>query len=364
MNTIKCNILKLNELVDIYCLYRNGTIVDCLFLKQKKQSVTNFIYIFAILYYNLIEVFMERSSKILFAYSNKAVSSSDIQNSKKLINELHSFSISEKIIFWGKGFFWRMVISPFFLLLYLFFYTLVSSRSFQIKVYRLFISKINWYVRRSFDILLSLIGLILYSFIFLIIAILIKLDSKGPVFYSQIRVGKNRRKNDRRKISADVLADRRSDKRRNEELYGMPFKIYKFRTMREDAEKKCGPVWATENDPRITSLGKVLRLTHLDELPQLYNILKGDMSFVGPRPERPYFVNQLADKLPKYTERLKIKPGLTGLAQIMSGYDYSLESVKKKLKYDLQYSKNGNLFSYFKIVFVTIIRILIGKKDG
>jgi lipopolysaccharide/colanic/teichoic acid biosynthesis glycosyltransferase len=131
--------------------------------------------------------------------------------------------------------------------------------------------------------------------------------------------------------------------------------------MREDAERKCGPVWASDNDPRITSVGRILRYTHLDELPQLYNIIKGDMSFVGPRPERPYFVNQLVEEIPGYAKRLNVKPGLTGLAQIKTGYDYSIESVKTKLHYDLEYCKNGNLVSYFKIMFVTIFKTVIGK---
>jgi lipopolysaccharide/colanic/teichoic acid biosynthesis glycosyltransferase len=119
----------------------------------------------------------------------------------------------------------------------------------------------------------------LSSIFFLILPVLIKLDSRGQVFYSQLRVGRNRRRQNRRSLSVATSANQRNGDRRTAGFYGKPFNIYKFRTMREDAEKKCGPVWASDNDPRITSVGRLLRRTHLDELPQLFNILKGDMSF-------------------------------------------------------------------------------------
>jgi len=216
-------------------------------------------------------------------------------------------------------------------------------------------------LKRSCDILFAIIGLILSSVLFLILSILIKLDSKGPIFYMQMRVGQNRRRKERRAITTTISEDRRNGDRRKLDSYGKPFVIYKFRTMSKDAEKKCGPVWASDNDPRITPIGQILRYTNLDELPQLINILKGDMSFVGPRPERPYFVSQLANQIPGYTNRLNIKPGLTGLAQVKTSCDYSLESVRNKLNYDLEYCNNGNLLSYFKIMFITLFKIIMGK---
>ena len=131
--------------------------------------------------------------------------------------------------------------------------------------------------------------------------------------------------------------------------------------MRDDAEKKCGPVWASQNDPRVTDIGEILRYTHLDELPQLINIIKGEMSFVGPRPERPHFVSQFVSTIPKYEERLDVKPGLTGLAQVKCGYDYSIESVKNKLNYDLHYCKNGSIYSDVKLIFMTVFKTTFEK---
>ncbi len=155
--------------------------------------------------------------------------------------------------------------------------------------------------------------------------------------------------------------ERRLGERRKNEGYGMPFTIYKFRTMRDQAEKKCGPVWACDNDPRITPLGKFLRQTNLDELPQLLNVLKGDMSLVGPRPERPFFVNQLEVLMPGYTKRLRVKPGITGLAQIRLIDDNSLQALEQKLDYDLEYCQNGNLKSYVQIMFQTLAKAITGK---
>ena len=224
-----------------------------------------------------------------------------------------------------------------------------------------FVKGLNSYIKRLFDILGAVIGLLFSSVLFIIIPILIKLDSKGPVFYKQLRVGKNRRQKYRRRITADIHLERRNGDRRKCNLKGKAFVIYKFRTMREDAEKKCGPVWASENDPRITTIGKILRYTHIDEIPQLLNIFKGDMSFVGPRPERPHFVVQLSAEIPGYTERLNVKPGLTGLAQINCGYDRSIENVKAKLNYDLLFCQNGNIYSYIKILLLTIRKTVFGK---
>jgi len=215
---------------------------------------------------------------------------------------------------------------------------------------------------RCLDILGAILGLLLSSFLFLILPILIKLDSSGPVFYTQLRVGKNRRRGCRRSIYIEKSLERRKEDRRKIPSYGRLFKIYKFRTMKKEAEKKCGPVWTSDNDPRITSIGRILRYTHLDELPQLFNILKGDMSFVGPKSERPYFANHWAVQIPEYSGRFKIRPGLTGLAQVKTANDYSVERIKKRLEYDLDYCQNGDLNSYIRIMLLTIRKLVFGKQ--
>ena len=131
--------------------------------------------------------------------------------------------------------------------------------------------------------------------------------------------------------------------------------------MKDGAEKKCGPVLASVNDPRVTTIGRILQYRYVDKLPRLINILKGEMSFVGPKPERPYLVNQFVRQNPDYKKRFSVKPGLTGLAQIKTDSDYSPENIKLKLTYDLTYCENKNLKSYFKIIFLTIVQILIKK---
>jgi lipopolysaccharide/colanic/teichoic acid biosynthesis glycosyltransferase len=216
-------------------------------------------------------------------------------------------------------------------------------------------------LKTAVDFLGALIGLILLIPLFLIIAILIKLDSPGSVFYTQTRVGQNRRNGDRRRTDCFVGEDRRGRDRRRENFFGKPFEVIKFRTMVENAEKKCGPIWATKNDPRITRVGAFLRKTRMDELPQLINVLKGDMSLIGPRPERPVFVSDLSQKVDRYTERLKFKPGITGLAQVENGYDSSVDSVKAKVNMDLQYINRWSLWQDLKIIFKTIIVVITGK---
>ncbi|MCF0221865.1 MAG: sugar transferase [Fibrobacter sp.] len=166
----------------------------------------------------------------------------------------------------------------------------------------------------------------------LLAAIAIKLEDHGPVFYSQERIG----------------------------LYGMPFTVYKFRTMRTDAEK-FGAQWATKDDPRITKVGKFLRKTRIDELPQILCVLKGDMSMVGPRPERAVFIAKLREEIPFYISRLKMKPGLTGWAQVCHHYDTSTEDVKIKLKYDMYYYENMSLLLDFQILVRTVYVVLTGK---
>ena len=187
--------------------------------------------------------------------------------------------------------------------------------------------------KRAFDLICSLIGFVVISPLMLLTALLVKLTSNGPVLYTQTRVGKN----------------------------GDHFEIYKFRTMRVDAEKETGPVWAQANDSRLTPVGEILRKTHIDELPQLFNVLKGEMSLIGPRPERPVFVKELKEKIQGYENRLAIKPGITGLAQVWHRYDETIEDVKKKVRYDLLYIKKMCLWADINIALRTVYVVLTGK---
>ena len=188
-------------------------------------------------------------------------------------------------------------------------------------------------LKRSLDISTAVVGLTLTAPLLPLLAGLIKLSSPGPVLFSQIRVGQG----------------------------DLPFTIYKFRTMRQDAEAKTGAVWSQKNDPRITRLGKFMRKTRLDEIPQLYNILKGDMSLVGPRPERPEFVKDLKEIIPYYSERHYVKPGLTGWAQVCYPYGSSVEDAIEKLRYDLFYIKNISFWMDIKVIFKTVGVVLSGK---
>ncbi|MCK9281434.1 MAG: sugar transferase [Melioribacteraceae bacterium] len=188
-------------------------------------------------------------------------------------------------------------------------------------------------LKRMMDVVISILFLIFASPVILFTAIAIKLDSKGPVFYRQERMGQN----------------------------GKLFKIIKFRSMVTDAEKGTGPVWSTKNDPRITKVGAYVRKFRIDEIPQMINILKGEMSFVGPRPEREHFVNLLSKEIPLYRRRLKVRPGVTGWAQVKHKYDESVEDVKKKLQFDLFYIENMSLRMDIKIIFRTVLVVLFGK---
>lgn len=188
-------------------------------------------------------------------------------------------------------------------------------------------------VKRLVDIVVSLVVLILTLPFLSIIALMIKLDSFGSIIYKQRRVGRG----------------------------GKPFTMLKFRTMYTDAELKTGPTWAKENDPRITKIGYWLRKLRLDEIPQLINVLRGSMSLVGPRPERPHFVDQFKIQIPLYTRRLRVRPGITGWAQIKWKYDSSLDDVKEKTKYDLFYVENISLKMDMKILIITILTMLKGK---
>ena len=188
--------------------------------------------------------------------------------------------------------------------------------------------------KRIFDVLVSLIVLVVCMPILIMTAIIIKLTSKGPVLYRQERTG----------------------------LHDRSFNLLKFRSMRVDAEKETGPQWASQNDPRVTPIGRFIRHARIDEIPQIFNVLKGDMSFVGPRPERPYFVEQLSEKIPYYRERHNIKPGITGWAQLNFPYGASMDDARRKLEYDLYYIKNYSLFLDFLILLQTARVVLF--QDG
>lgn len=230
---------------------------------------------------------------------------------------------------------------------------------FEIKVFR-HEGGLRRMIKRTVDIFGALVGLVLTLPFFIILPILIKLDSPGPVFYWQARVGHNRRRGERRHSRASMLGRTTRDRRR-QDIKGRPIYIFKFRTMVADAEKKCGPIWATRNDPRITRLGMFLRKTRLDEIPQFANVLLGQMSLVGPRPERPIFVKELSGQVENYEKRLDVKPGITGLAQVESGYDSSVASVARKVHYDLEYIRNWSFVQDIKILMKTVIVVITGK---
>jgi exopolysaccharide biosynthesis polyprenyl glycosylphosphotransferase len=191
---------------------------------------------------------------------------------------------------------------------------------------------INAKFKRFFDWIAAAIALLILAPVFLLVAVAIRVDTPGPIFYSQIRSGLN----------------------------GKPFRVYKFRSMRQDAEK-MGAQWAQKRDPRITRVGYLLRLSRLDELPQLWNVVSGNMSLIGPRPERPEFDEKLAQKIPYYSVRYLVKPGITGWAQVMYPYGASVEDAYEKLSYDLYYIKNYSLWLDIAIAFKTVRVMLLGK---
>lgn len=215
--------------------------------------------------------------------------------------------------------------------------------------------------KRSIDIFGSVFGIIIGLPLWIVVPILIKLESKGPVFYLQVRVGKNKRITDRRQVTIDDIERRLYRDRRKVSGFGKPFRIIKFRTMFQDAEKLSGPKWASKDDPRITRLGKILRKTRIDEIPQLFNVLAGNMSLVGPRPERPFFVVKLDGVINNYVSRFKVKPGITGLAQVEHKYDESIEDVNGKIKYDLKYIKNIGILQDIRILLKTVLVVVSAR---
>jgi lipopolysaccharide/colanic/teichoic acid biosynthesis glycosyltransferase len=232
-------------------------------------------------------------------------------------------------------------------------------------------------LKRSIDVALCSAALIALSPLLAIVALAIKLDSKGPVIYEQERVGLNRRRPRSQNGNGNGNGDGDGEgnghdngdgngqanhehempagwDRREADCYGRPFKIYKFRSMVTDAERHTGPVWASAADSRVTRVGRLLRKSRLDEFPQLWNVLRGDMSLVGPRPERPTFVVSLTKEIPDYPRRCEALPGITGLAQVKWRYDTSVETVSRKLQYDLYYVRHGRLLMDLKIMAATV----------
>jgi lipopolysaccharide/colanic/teichoic acid biosynthesis glycosyltransferase len=216
------------------------------------------------------------------------------------------------------------------------------------------------WVKRAVDIVVSLLGLVAFGILLPFLALAIKLDSRGPVFYSQTRVGINRRARERRNGGMATQGNRRSRDRRKILSHGAPFTIHKLRTMYTDAESD-GVKWASKGDPRITRLGYWLRLTRLDECPQFLNVLRGEMSFVGPRPERPPFIELLSDEVPGYLDRLRFKPGITGLAQVELGYDTDVDSVGNKVACDVDYITNFSLSRDLSIIARTAKVVVTGR---
>ncbi len=224
-------------------------------------------------------------------------------------------------------------------------------------------------LKRINDVVVSATMLVLLSPVLLLVAIAVRLTSRGPVIFSQKRVGLNLRqkKRDRRQRDEEDVelpdgVERRGTgiNRRRDGGYGKPFTLYKFRTMTIDAEKN-GAQFAVKGDPRVTRIGRFMRKTRLDELPQLWNVLRGEMSLVGPRPERPEFIEKLSAEVPNYINRLGLKPGLTGLAQVINGYDNNIESFKRKVNLDLLYLQNCCYLNDLKIMFRTIRVVLTGS---
>jgi len=187
--------------------------------------------------------------------------------------------------------------------------------------------------KRVYELVTAAAVLIILLPVIVAVAVAVKLDSRGPVFFKQERVGQN----------------------------GEIFTVYKFRSMREDAEEQTGPVWAAGDDDRVTRVGRFLRKTRLDEVPQLFNVVRGHMSFVGPRPERPFFVEQLSKEIPYYVKRHAVKPGITGWAQVRYSYGASVEDAKEKLQYDLYYVKNLSLLLDLEVIIDTFKVVVLGK---
>jgi exopolysaccharide biosynthesis polyprenyl glycosylphosphotransferase len=201
-----------------------------------------------------------------------------------------------------------------------------------IEIYPRLLSPWQAFIKRSVDIGASVVMLVLCLPLFAVLALLIKLSSRGPIFYTQERIGKN----------------------------GIPFRIIKFRTMYTDAEK-AGPTLAKDNDPRVTTIGRFMRKTRLDEFPQFWNVLRGDMALVGPRPERKYFIDKITAVAPEYIHLLKVKPGLTGLGQVRFGYAENIDQMIERMRYDILYIENMSIMLDLRIMLATLRIVIEGK---
>jgi lipopolysaccharide/colanic/teichoic acid biosynthesis glycosyltransferase len=210
------------------------------------------------------------------------------------------------------------------------------------------------YIDRVVNVVIASVALILTSPLMLLIALLVKLSSPGPIFYSQPRVGLDRR----RPSGKTPMYDRRA-----RDLGGVPFMIYKFRTMRVDAEANQRAVWATNGDSRVTRIGGLMRKLRLDEFPQLFNVLVGDMNIVGPRPERPSIFSRLCVDIGEYPLRQRTRPGITGWAQINQSYDTSFDDVRRKVRYDLEYLKRQGVREDLRIMAKTV-PVMLFRKGG
>lgn len=197
---------------------------------------------------------------------------------------------------------------------------------------------------RAFNVALALLMLLVASPVMLLAAVLVRLTSRGPILYTQVRVGLDRRYNRTRALN----------ERRREDLGGSPFTIYKFRSMKVDAEVNGQAVWAKKDDDRVTAIGRFMRKSRIDELPQLYNVLRGDMNIVGPRPERPSILVRLREQIDEYPLRQRVRPGITGLAQISNPYDETIDDVRRKVAFDIEYMRRQCIVEDIRIMLRTI----------
>jgi lipopolysaccharide/colanic/teichoic acid biosynthesis glycosyltransferase len=205
--------------------------------------------------------------------------------------------------------------------------------------------------RRLLNVVVAAVGLVLALPLMFVLAGLIKLTSRGPVFFRQTRIGLDRR----------VLLHAGGNTRRHRDLGGQPFTLHKFRTMRIDPRDGARQVWAAPNDERVTAMGRLLRRHGLDELPQLINVLRGEMNIVGPRPEQPAIFGRLREQIEGYQRRQWVRPGITGWAQIHQGYDMSVEDVRRKLGYDIEYIRSQSALEDLKIILRTLPVMLLGR---
>ena len=205
---------------------------------------------------------------------------------------------------------------------------------------------------RIMNVLVASVALVIVAPVLALFAVLVRITSRGPIFYRQVRVGIDQRW----KHKGDHGHDRRT-----RDLGGRAFTIYKFRSMYIDAEARSGAVWATQNDPRITPVGRIMRKCRVDEIPQLLNVIKGEMNIVGPRPERPTIFARLCEDIAEYPIRQRAKPGITGWAQINHSYDTTIEDVRTKVRYDLEYLQRHSVAEDLRIMVRTVPVMLFGK---